>query len=221
MPIETVCQGCAAKLRVPDEFAGRKARCPNCRTVYTVPESVSPQRTDAATSERWRLRTEDGTIYGPVPKADLDRWAAEGRVTAGSQLQRDGETMWHNADRVFPSLEGGRKGEHAGPQKLDPHPVNPYAAPMASSVRPVSTYLRPHRAGLVLTLGIVGLLCCPLLGPAAWVMGQADMREMDAGRMDPGGRGVTQAGVILGIVGTILLALGIGIQVIALAVSAM
>ena len=62
MPIETICQGCAAKLRVPDEFAGRKARCPNCRTVYTVPESVSPQRTDAATSERWRLRTEDGTI---------------------------------------------------------------------------------------------------------------------------------------------------------------
>jgi len=35
-------------------------------------------------------------------------------------------------------------------------------------------------------------------------MGNNDMREIDAGRMDPTGRGLTQAGKICGMVGVIL-----------------
>ncbi|MHB8971447.1 MAG: DUF4190 domain-containing protein [Pirellulaceae bacterium] len=40
MPIETICQTCARKLRVADEFAGKKARCPQCGTIYVVPGDV-------------------------------------------------------------------------------------------------------------------------------------------------------------------------------------
>lgn len=36
MAIEFKCQGCQKTLRVPDEFAGRKARCPNCQTILQV-----------------------------------------------------------------------------------------------------------------------------------------------------------------------------------------
>ena len=47
MAIEFKCQGCEKKLRVPDEFAGRKAKCPNCQTILQVPansqsETVEP-----------------------------------------------------------------------------------------------------------------------------------------------------------------------------------
>lgn len=35
-------------------------------------------------------------------------------------------------------------------------------------------------------------------------MGNADLREMDQGRMDPSGRGLTQAGRILGMIQTLL-----------------
>ena len=64
--------------------------------------------------------------------------------------------------------------------------------------------IKPHRGGVVLTLGIVGVACCLVCGIIAWVMGKNDLREMDAGAMDPAGRGMTQAGKICGIIGVIL-----------------
>ena len=66
-----------------------------------------------------------------------------------------------------------------------------------------------HRGALILTLGILSLVLCPLqvLGPVAWTMGNNDLAAMRSGRMDPSGEGITQAGRICGIIGTVLLAL--------------
>ncbi len=78
--------------------------------------------------------------------------------------------------------------------------------------------LAPHRGVSILVLGIVGLVvglfgsfCCGVFGIAglicgiiAWVMGNNDLRQMDAGVMDPTGRGLTQAGKICGIISVIL-----------------
>lgn len=72
------------------------------------------------------------------------------------------------------------------------------------------THLQPHRAGTVLTLGILGLVVCPLiLGTIAWVMGSGDLKAMQAGRMDPSGESTTRTGMVLGIVGVCLGALGL------------
>jgi hypothetical protein len=58
---------------------------------------------------------------------------------------------------------------------------------------------------LVLVLGVVGLvLGCFPVGIVAWVLGIRDLSAMNAGRMDPSGRGMTLAGKILGIIGTVL-----------------
>ena len=38
----------------------------------------------------------------------------------------------------------------------------------------------------------------------AWILGRADLKAIDAGRMDPEGRGMTMAGMVLGIIGTVL-----------------
>ena len=65
--------------------------------------------------------------------------------------------------------------------------------------------MKPHRGTLILVLGILGLVVCAPLGIAAWIMGSGDLKQMDAGTMDPSGRGTTQAGKICGIIGTILL----------------
>jgi hypothetical protein len=92
-------------------------------------------------------------------------------------------------------------------------PVTPVEA------QPVSQQpLAPHRGAAILVLGIVGLVvgllgsfCCGIFGIAgcicgiiAWVMANKDLREMAAGRMDPAGRGTTQAGKICGIISVIL-----------------
>ena len=69
--------------------------------------------------------------------------------------------------------------------------------------------MKPHRGTLILVLGILGLVVCAPLAIAAWVMGAGDLKQIDAGTMDPSGRGTTQAGMICGIIGTILLIIGV------------
>jgi hypothetical protein len=70
------------------------------------------------------------------------------------------------------------------------------------------TQLKPHRGVLILVLGILSIVVCPfVLGQVAWVLGNQDLREIDAGRMDPEGRGLTMAGKVLGIVATVYMAL--------------
>ena len=64
--------------------------------------------------------------------------------------------------------------------------------------------LKPHRGVMVLVFGILGLVVCVILGIVAWVMGKNDLREIDAGLMDPAGRGLTQAGKICGMISVIL-----------------
>lgn len=72
----------------------------------------------------------------------------------------------------------------------------------------VQQTVRPHRGGLILALGILGLVCCFICGIIAWVMGSNDLKEMAAGRMDPAGQGMTQAGKICGMVSVILQIVG-------------
>ena len=62
---------------------------------------------------------------------------------------------------------------------------------------------------MILTLGIMSFVCNFALIPGilAWIMGRSDLRQMDAGQMDPEGRGLTQAGMILGIISTLLVVL--------------
>jgi hypothetical protein len=67
--------------------------------------------------------------------------------------------------------------------------------------------MAPSRGGTVLTLGILSLVLCQLLGPFAWSMGSRDLRLIDQGQMDPMGRGTTQAGMVCGIIGTCLMLL--------------
>jgi hypothetical protein len=69
--------------------------------------------------------------------------------------------------------------------------------------------MKPHRGTLILVLGILGLVVCGPLGIAAWIMGNGDLKEMDAGTMDRSGRSVTNGGRICGMIATILLALSL------------
>jgi uncharacterized membrane protein YidH (DUF202 family) len=74
--------------------------------------------------------------------------------------------------------------------------------------------LKPHRGAVVLVLGILGIVVCFICGIIAWVMGNGDLREMNAGIMDPSGRGMTQAGKICGMISVILTIVGLCIWLI-------
>lgn len=49
MAIETICSGCGQKLAVADEHAGKRARCPACGQIYTVPFQSPQPELDATT----------------------------------------------------------------------------------------------------------------------------------------------------------------------------
>ncbi len=212
MSIETICQGCGRKLRVGDEFAGRRARCPHCRKVYTVPDSPR-----ARSEDRWLLRTADERVYGPVPRSELDHWLAEGRIDVHCQLKRETDDDWQPAGSHFPALTATASAATGADPFQDRTDVeaNPYAAPSSPSLtssqrRSAQRRLyRPHRGGSILALGLFSVACCTLLSPVAWAMGHNDLKEIKDGVMDPTGRGLTIAGMVLGIIGTVILGLNI------------
>ena len=89
-------------------------------------------------------------------------------------------------------------------------------APMPSPGAP----MRPHRGTMILVFGILSWVVCFIFGIFAWVMGNSDLRAMDAGQMDPSGRGITQAGKIVGMVNIILCIITIPIVLILAALGA-
>ncbi len=71
-------------------------------------------------------------------------------------------------------------------------------------------YLQPHRGGTIMVLGILSFFVAGLiLGPIAWVMGNADLKEIRAGRMDPEGESQTNTGRVCGMISTILHLVGL------------
>ncbi len=80
------------------------------------------------------------------------------------------------------------------------------AAEFAAPARVSAGRVKAHRGVKVLVLGILGVFFFPL-GIAAWVMGNDDLRDMDAGQMDRSGSGLTAAGKICGMVGVLIASL--------------
>lgn len=236
MSIEFLCH-CGQKLRVPDEHAGKIARCPQCQAELPVPRAAGPAANPFAPSsprseERvqplpslgtpfgrepsWYIKTPDGERHGPLTKAELEGWRGAGRLNHNCELLQDGWEQWKWADEVFPELAPRTGMMQPRPQPQALQSDNPYAA-NTGGYEPSPTYqgqryVRPHRGGLILGLGIGSYFVCMLcslfslaLSIPAWVMAQNDLREIENGTMDPAGEGTTRAGWILAMIHVILI----------------
>ena len=70
----------------------------------------------------------------------------------------------------------------------------PHAEPKPSS-----------RATTSLVLGILGFVCCQACAPFAWYMGSQELKAIKSGQSTAAGQGFATAGMVLGVIGTILL----------------
>lgn len=102
----------------------------------------------------------------------------------------------------WPPQPGGQGPQYPPYQQYPPYPQGPR---------------RSVNGGLILTLGILALLVCNLLGPVAAVMGGNAVGAIDRGEADPNERGSANAGRILGIISTVFLVLTVLILVVAIA----
>lgn len=124
-------------------------------------------------AERWYCYV-NGQQCGPYGEEVLRAWAGDGSLKPTDYVWTEGLADWAPAESVGDFFASGA---------------------------PALPVRKPHRGGTVLTLGILGIVPCFICGIIAWVMANADLREIDAGQMDPAGRGMTQAGKVCGIVG--------------------
>jgi hypothetical protein len=88
-------------------------------------------------------------------------------------------------------------GQATGGVRYNPHA---HAPPAQQYGGYGAGYILPSRASTILTLGILSLVVCGILGPIAWAMGTEELRRIDAGETDPTQRGSVTAGRVCGII---------------------
>ncbi|MEJ5253037.1 MAG: DUF4190 domain-containing protein [Chthonomonadetes bacterium] len=76
-------------------------------------------------------------------------------------------------------------------------------APMRTGEYPSS------RAILALIFGILGLVSMGLFAIPAWILGKAEREAIRRGQAPESGRGMAEAGYILGVIGVVLLSLAV------------
>jgi hypothetical protein len=211
------CPGCQTVFNVPRASMPAQANPPGQPSSFAGEWHAAPAKNEAGpasgTGEMWYMCTPEGGEFGPVPMSTLNRWIAERRLSGDCRLLPAGTQQWVWAADVFPQLAAaapqGSVAVPSPPPAKNPfadQDKNPYASPRVSHPLGVSTpqYYQPHRGGLVLTIAVLGWVICYFFGVAAWIMGASDIAAMRRGQMDPSGMGMTQAGMIIGMVQTIL-----------------
>jgi hypothetical protein len=197
-----------------------------------------PQATDEAQSSdgliiRWRGRQE-----GPFPTSVIEQKLASNEIGLLHEVLHDGKWTTirdylaereaqaraqrhatEEAERRAREAEEGRAREREesrraaalAEERRTRELLDQNRAPrsgQASTLAPSASPTRPHRGGMILTFGLLGLFVCFPFGIAAWAMGSTDLGQMDAGLMDPSGRSMTASGRIIGMVVTLLWAAG-------------
>ncbi len=161
----------------------------------------------------WMLAV-DGTEYGPVDRATLDRWFLEGRVGPGYQLRQTKYANWQPANNFRPAAAGAAQNPYAAQSQAN----NPYQP--TSSAAGIPHYPQGNQGGIILVMGVLGFFCCPIFSVIAWIMGHSALKSIDAGLADPNSRSLVQVGYYLGIAGVIFGLLCFGGQILLAALGA-
>ncbi len=199
MAIETICSGCGQKLAVDAAHAGKRARCPACGQIYTVPLAVTPA---AQPTVGEQASTPDSSIPADHPGlaetianpnaqvGETDEllqqfWMQTGDGSEYGPVDRANLHRWFNEGRVGPGYQI-RQGDIGPWQSADlfrPQPTNPYAdaQPVQATQQPYAsvqaigaapTYAKADASSMVLTMGILAWVFL-LLGcvPISWIPG--------------------------------------------------
>lgn len=190
MPSELVsCPECQRKLRVPDDLIGKNVKCPTCGHTFVAdpvsqapPPPPPPEEKPARTSKVSRDDRDDD-------EDDEDRPRRKRAISR----RNDDDDEDEDDDRPRRSRSRHGRDDDDDEDDDDDRP------------RRRRRYLAPHRGSTVLVLGIMSFFFVPIiLGPIAWIMGNTDLAEMRAGRMDREGESQTQAGRVCGMISTLL-----------------
>ena len=204
MPISLQCPECDKKLKVADTAAGKKIRCPGCKSSIAVP---APEEEFEQPDEGFETPDEE-TAVTATPRNSKKSGISKGEPPV-KKRKDDDEDDEEEDERPRKKKKKRRYDDEDDDEDGD----------IRSRRRGRGRRREvPHRGSTVLTLGILSMVvcCAPVL---AWIlaasainMANQDLAQMDRGRMDEAGRGSTQTGKIcafvgigLGVVGLVLI----------------
>jgi len=191
MPAEVVsCPDCQRKLRVPNELVGKLVKCPTCGQTFTAnPAAQAPAPPPPPPVEEKPTRT--SKVSRDDDEDDDDERSRRPRPRSGRDDDDEDDRKRRRRSRF--SRDDDEEDDDDDRRR-----------------RRRRRDLVPHRGSTILVLGIMSFFIAGIiLGPIAWVMGNTDLAEIRAGRMDPEGEGATSAGRICGMISTILHIIGI------------
>jgi hypothetical protein len=165
--------------------------CPSCKGKLRVPEDLLSQPVQCPTCGMTFTASAGGN--GASPESARQEEATEPRSRSGPPAAEDD---WARGNRPARRLAD----------------EDDYDDRLSRRRLRNRRYLPPHRGTLILVLGILAVVPHGLhliFGPIAWIMGNNDLKEMRAGRMDPEGESNTNIGRICGMIGTILGLIGL------------
>jgi hypothetical protein len=226
--IKFACPGCAAVFSVGDEKAGKTGKCPKCQAQFMIPEAEPPAVGAAPPplSPPPPPAEDPGVEIKPCPGCQAKLTVSPGDL--GLDVECPYCKTVYKAKKLGGTATGPAADDRPRRRPLDEDDEDDRPKRRSrrdddddrpskrrdrydddGDDRPGRKRRRrdyePHRGGMILTFGIISFVFCGIIfGPMAWVMGGNDLKKMDAGRMDPEGRGMTQAGRILGMIVSIL-----------------
>lgn len=86
---------------------------------------------------------------------------------------------------------------------------DPYYPPSSGPASPPGGYMKPERGTMILIFGVLGIVACGIFAFVAYYMGNADLRDMEAGIMDPAGYDNTKTGRLVGLIGIWLMVISL------------
>jgi ribosomal protein S27E len=205
MPFTIECSKCHKTLKVPDEAAGKKVRCPSCQEIIAVPASGGSSPDEGVTEKPApptpASSKPSSSKSGPAAWDTDDKVEDDDRPRTPTKKRDDfdfDDDRDRDRDRDDDDDRPRRRRDRDDDDDFD-------------DLRRPRRIGAPHRGGTILTLGIVSiLLACAcacggiILGAVVVNMANTDLAQMTAGRMDPSGQGNTSAGKICGIIAIIL-----------------
>lgn len=104
--IAFLCSGCGKSLKVKDEFAGRKSKCPRCQQSITIPSVADAARERAEQAGRDNYSESDAkTILPPSLDAALDSKTILPAVPRGKAGMKKGSTVIPDASTTSGDAE--------------------------------------------------------------------------------------------------------------------
>ena len=151
--------------------------------------------------QKFYFKSNDGEEYGPISASDVREWQNQGRMNNESLVRYSNSRDWKPLSDF---------------SELNSPTPTPTPTPAPAPTQQGGQDFQPHRGSMILTFGIIGVACCFPFGIAAWILGNADLKQMEAGIMDPTGQGLTKGGKICGIISVVLNTLGILLSILVL-----